>query len=113
MLTRVTTCFLAAATLVLVMASSAHARLQPIRNYDLPVATGSGKEIQAEALRRVIIEAGRDYVRLAVAASEGGGPYAKIEDTMRPARARALWLATGSAGVILVVGFVALRRARR
>ena len=62
---------------------------------------------------RVIIEAGRDYVRLAVAASEGGGPYAKIEDTMRPARARALWLATGSAGVILVVGFVALRRARK
>ena len=59
MLTRVTTCFLAAATLVLVMASSAHARLQPIRNYDLPVATGSGKEIQAEALRRVIIEAGQ------------------------------------------------------
>jgi hypothetical protein len=59
----------------------------------------------------VIIEAGREYLRLAVAASEGGGPYAKIEDTMRPARSRALWLATASAGVILVVGFVALRRA--
>jgi hypothetical protein len=62
---------------------------------------------------RVIIEAGRDYVRVAVAASESSGPYAKIEDTMRPARSRALWLATASAGVILVVGFVALRRATR
>jgi hypothetical protein len=62
---------------------------------------------------RVIIEAGRDYIRLAAAASEKGGPYAKIEDTMRPARARALRLATASAGVILVVGFVAIRRAKR
>jgi hypothetical protein len=62
---------------------------------------------------RVIIEAGREYVRTALAAGEGGGPYAKIEDTMRPARTRALWLATASAGVILVVGFVALRRANR
>jgi len=62
---------------------------------------------------RVIIEAGRDYVRLAAAASAGSGAYAKIDDTMRPARSRALWLATASAGVILVVGFVALRRATR
>ena len=62
---------------------------------------------------RVIIEAGREYVRVAVAASEGGGPYAKIEDTMGPARSRALWLATASAGGILFVGFVALRRAKR
>jgi hypothetical protein len=62
---------------------------------------------------RVIIEAGRDYVRLAAAASEGSGPYLKIEDMMRPARSRALWLATASAGVILVVGFIALRRARK
>lgn len=62
---------------------------------------------------RVIIEAGRDYVRLAVEASQGSGSYAKIEDTMRPARTRALWLASSSAGVILIVGFVALRRANR
>jgi hypothetical protein len=62
---------------------------------------------------RVIIDAGRGYVRLAVAASEGSGPYLKIEDTMRPARSRALRLATASATVILVVGFVALRRARK
>jgi hypothetical protein len=62
---------------------------------------------------RVIIEAGREYVRVAVAVSEGGGPYARIEDTMGPARSRALWIATASAGVILVVGFVTLRRANR
>jgi hypothetical protein len=62
---------------------------------------------------RVIIEAGRDYVRLAVEASQSAGPYAKIEDTMRPARTRALWLASSSAAVILVVGLVALRRATR
>jgi len=62
---------------------------------------------------RVIIEAGRDYVRLAASAAHDGGPYARIEDTMRPARARALWLASSSAAVILVVGFVALRRATR
>jgi hypothetical protein len=62
---------------------------------------------------RVIIEAGRDYVRVADAAARAGGPYARIDDTMRPARARALWLATASAGVILVVGVAALRRAPR
>jgi hypothetical protein len=62
---------------------------------------------------RVIIEAGREYVRIALAAADRGGPYAKIDDTMRPARSRALWLATASAGVILVVGFVAIRRANR
>lgn len=59
---------------------------------------------------RVIIDAGREYVRVADAAASGIGPYAKIDDTMRPAHARALWLATASAGAILVVGFSALRR---
>ena len=59
----------------------------------------------------VIIEAGREYVRVARAAANGSGPYARIDDTMRPARSRALWLATASAGAILVVGFAALRRA--
>ena len=56
----------------------------------------------------VIIEAGREYVRVARAAGTGSGPYAKIEDTMRPARSRALWLATASAGVILIAGFAAI-----
>ena len=62
---------------------------------------------------QVIIEAGRHYVEIATASGEANGPYLKIEDTMRPARSRALWLATASAGVILVVGFLGLRRASR
>jgi hypothetical protein len=57
----------------------------------------------------VIIEAGRQYVGVARAAAAGRGPYALIEDTMRPARSRALWLATASAGLILVVGLAALK----
>jgi hypothetical protein len=61
---------------------------------------------------RVIIEAGREYVRTADAAARGAGPYARIEDTMRPARSRALWLATLSAGVILVAGFLAISTTR-
>ena len=58
---------------------------------------------------RVIVVAGRDYLTIARAAAKTG-VYLKIDDTMRPAHSRALWLATASAGVILVVGFVALRR---
>ena len=60
---------------------------------------------------QVIIDAGRHYVEIATASAAANGPYLKIEDTMQPARSRALWLATASAGSILVVGFVALRRA--
>ena len=61
---------------------------------------------------QVIIDAGRHYVEIATASGEANGPYLKIEDTKRPARSRALWLATASAGVILVVGSVLIRRAR-
>jgi len=57
---------------------------------------------------QVIIDAGRHYIDIANASAQSNGPYLKVEDTMRPARSRALWLATGSAGAILVVGFVAL-----
>ncbi len=60
----------------------------------------------------VIVNAGRHYVNLAMAAAKSNGPYVRIEDTMRPARSRALWLATASAGVILVVGFAALKGPR-
>ena len=62
---------------------------------------------------QVVIDAGRHYIEIANASAGSNGPYLNIEDTMRPARSRALWLATGSAGAILVVGFVALRRAGR
>jgi hypothetical protein len=43
---------------------------------------------------RVIVNAGRRYIEIATAAAESNQPYANIEDTMRPARARALLLAT-------------------
>lgn len=58
---------------------------------------------------QVIIDAGRHYIEIADASAESNGPYLNIQDTMRPARSRALWLATGSAGLILAVGFVAFR----
>jgi hypothetical protein len=62
---------------------------------------------------QVIIDAGRHYIDIANASAESNGPYLNIEDTMRPARSRALWLATGSAGALLLVAFIALRRAPR
>ena len=62
---------------------------------------------------RVLVEAGREYVRTARSAARGSGPYARIDDSMRPAVPRALALASVSAGVILAVGLVAFRRAAR
>jgi hypothetical protein len=62
---------------------------------------------------RVLIEAGREYVRTAMAAAAGNGPYARIDDAMRPAVPRALALASAAAGVIAAVGLVAFRRASR
>jgi len=61
---------------------------------------------------RVIVQAGRDYVDLAMATARTNAPYVKIDDTMRPARSRALWLATASATAILVV-FISARRLQR
>lgn len=62
---------------------------------------------------RVLIEAGRDYIGAAIAAARGSGPYARIDDFMRPALPRAVALASLAAGVILAVGLVAFRRAAR
>jgi hypothetical protein len=62
---------------------------------------------------RVLIEAGREYVRAAMAAAEGPGPYARIDDYMRPAVPRALLFASAAAGVIAIVGAVAFRRTSR
>jgi hypothetical protein len=62
---------------------------------------------------RVLVEAGREYVGTAMAAAAGHGPYARIDDAMRPAVPRAVALASAAAGVIAVVGLVAFRRAGR
>jgi hypothetical protein len=61
----------------------------------------------------VIVEAGREYVRSALTAAAGSGPYARIDDRMRPALPRALRAASAAAGVIILVGLVAVRLAAR
>jgi hypothetical protein len=58
---------------------------------------------------RVIVVAGREYVRGALAAARGGGPYARMDDWMRPAVGRGLWIATAAAAAIVVVGMGMLR----
>ncbi len=62
---------------------------------------------------RVLVNAGRDYVRTAMAAANGPGPYARIDDRMLPAVTQALVAATASAVVIVLVGLVAIRVAAR
>jgi hypothetical protein len=61
----------------------------------------------------VIVVAGRAYISAAVTAANGAGPYARMDDWMRPAVGRGLWIATASAGLMLIVLVVALRFARR
>ena len=62
---------------------------------------------------RVLVNAGRDYVRSAMAAANGSGPYARIDDWMRPALTRALGAGSVAAGGVVLVGLVALRLAAR
>jgi hypothetical protein len=53
---------------------------------------------------QVIVFAGRRYIRAAALAAQAGGPYARIDDWMRPAVTGALWMASAAAGTILVIG---------
>jgi hypothetical protein len=59
----------------------------------------------------VIVLAGRRYLRAAALAAEVGGPYARIDDWMRPAVTSGLWTASAAAGAILVIGLFGLRLA--
>jgi len=61
----------------------------------------------------VIVVAGRAYIRTAVLAARSAGPYARMDDWMRPAVTRGLWMATAASLLILLVGFAAIRRARQ
>jgi hypothetical protein len=62
----------------------------------------------------VIVVAGRDFIAAAGLAATGPGPYARMDDWMRPAVTRAFWTATASAAAILVtlVILCPLRRIR-
>lgn len=61
---------------------------------------------------QTIVLAGRDYIQAAL--TSGAGPFANMDDWMRPAAIRGAWLATAAAGAILVTGvsLCALRRTR-
>src|SRR5690348_2076468 len=58
----------------------------------------------------IIVVAGREYLSAAIVAPYGG-PHPRMDDWMRPAVVRGLWVATASAAAIVVVGFAAIRRA--
>ena len=65
----------------------------------------------------VIVVAGRDYIAAASAAagtSANAHPqYLAMDDWMRPAVTRGLWLATAVAGAILIVGLALINVASR
>lgn len=53
--------------------------------------------------------AGRAYLHAAALAAQADGPYARIDDWMRPAARVALSTASAAAAVILAVGIIAVR----
>ena len=58
----------------------------------------------------VIVVAGREYIFAARRAALSGGPYARMDDWMRPASTRGLWIATAAAGSVLAAGLLAIRK---
>ena len=60
---------------------------------------------------RVIVVAGRRYLLAAAQAAAAGGPYARIDDWMRPAVTAALWMASAAAAAILILGWFGVRLA--
>ncbi len=60
----------------------------------------------------VIVVAGRAYIRAAGRAVELGLPYARMDEVMRPAVTRGLWIASASAALVLAVGLASLALAR-
>lgn len=62
---------------------------------------------------RVIVMAGREYLVEARVASLTWKPYVRIDDWMRPAARRGVWLASASAVPIAVIGIAAVFFARR
>jgi cobalamin biosynthesis Mg chelatase CobN len=52
---------------------------------------------------RVLVLAGRRYVYAAAMSANQSHTYLRIDDWMRPAITRGVWLASGAAGLILAV----------
>ena len=63
---------------------------------------------------RVIVVAGRNYVAAAGrAAAAPAGPFANMDDWMRPAVTRGFWIATAAGGVVLLTGLAAVSQVAR
>jgi hypothetical protein len=70
------------------------------------------------AFDHVIVVAGRNYINAASLAADGSGPdhhqhFVAMDDWMRPAVTRGLWVASATAGAILVAGLAAVSVASR
>ncbi len=56
-----------------------------------------------------IVVAGRDYIAAAArAAAVPAGPFANMDDWMRPAVRRGFWMATAAGAAVLLVGLAAI-----
>ena len=64
---------------------------------------------------RVIVVAGRAFIvaASAQAAAFPGGPFANMDDWMRPAVARGFWIATAAGTGLLIAGLTAVNYAAR
>ena len=63
---------------------------------------------------RVIVVAGRNYVAaVGRMAASPGGPFLNMDDWMRPAVTRGLWIATAAGGLVLAAGLTAVARGAR
>ena len=60
----------------------------------------------------VIVVAGRSYIDAATAAPPAG-PFANMDDWMKPAVSRGVWIATAAGGAILAAGLAAVHRVAR
>src|SRR4051812_3956499 len=63
----------------------------------------------------VIVVAGREFIIAAAgqAGAAAGGPFARMDDWMRPAVARGFWIATTACAGLLVTGLTAVACAER
>ncbi len=62
---------------------------------------------------RVIVVAGRDYIRTAIESTAAGRPRPQMDEFMRPAVPRGVWLSSASALAILAVGLPSIAYASR